>query len=66
MLSIGNLRIYGTIYKITNKINNKVYIGQTTSEFNKRYHYGGNTPIERVYNHYLYKETHKGAFNERL
>lgn len=28
---------YGVIYKITNKINNKVYIGQTTSDFNRRY-----------------------------
>lgn len=28
---------YGIIYKITNTINNKVYIGQTTNTFNKRY-----------------------------
>jgi group I intron endonuclease len=36
-LKIGNLQVYGIIYKITNKINNKVYIGQTTKSFNERY-----------------------------
>lgn len=29
--------IHGIIYKITNKINNKVYIGQTIRAFNERY-----------------------------
>ncbi|MDC4245524.1 GIY-YIG nuclease family protein [Clostridium perfringens] len=28
---------YGIIYKITNTINNKIYIGQTVNNFNKRY-----------------------------
>jgi len=28
---------YGVIYKITNKINGKVYIGQTTGSFDRRY-----------------------------
>ena len=32
-MKIGNLKIYGIIYKIQNKINNKVYIGQTISGF---------------------------------
>ena len=32
-----NNEIYGVIYKITNKINGKVYIGQTTSSFDLRY-----------------------------
>ena len=29
--------IYGIIYKITNKVNGKIYIGQTTSSFDNRY-----------------------------
>jgi group I intron endonuclease len=36
-LKIGNLEVYGVIYKITNKVNGKVYIGQTTIGFDKRY-----------------------------
>lgn len=32
--------IYGVIYKITNKINNKSYIGQTTKSFKERYNNG--------------------------
>lgn len=36
-MKIGNLEVYGVIYKITNKINNKVYIGQTVLGFKKRY-----------------------------
>ena len=33
-----NLKVYGVIYKITNKVNGKVYIGQTIQGFNRRYH----------------------------
>lgn len=40
------MKRYGIIYKITNKINNKVYIGQTIHSFDKRY-YGD-----------IYKNTH--------
>lgn len=38
-MKIGNLEVYGIIYKITNKINKKVYIGQTVElgGFDKRY-----------------------------
>ncbi len=39
-MKIGNIEVYGVIYKITNKVNGKVYIGQTTRGFKKRY--GGN------------------------
>lgn len=38
-MKIGNLEVYGIIYKITNIINGKVYIGQTIQEggFDARY-----------------------------
>lgn len=36
-MKIGNLEVYGIIYKITNLINDKIYIGQTTLTFKKRY-----------------------------
>lgn len=36
-MQIGNLDVYGVIYKIKNKINNKVYIGQTVQGFDRRY-----------------------------
>lgn len=36
-MKIGNLKFYGIIYKITNQINNKVYIGQTKNKFKRRY-----------------------------
>ena len=41
------------IYKITNTINGKVYIGQTTQTFNKRYR-GAGIGAERVKHHYEY------------
>ena len=46
--------IFGIIYKITNKVNGKIYIGQTTSKrgFEGRYPRKG-IGIERVYNYYL-------------
>jgi len=39
-MRIGNLEVYGIIYKITNKVNGKVYIGQTTQTggFRARYY----------------------------
>ena len=52
--------IYGIIYKIRNKINNKVYIGQTCQKggFNKRYPHKGKD-IERVYKLHLYNYNKK-------
>lgn len=49
-MKMGNLEVYGIIYKITNKINRKVYIGQTMKDngFNSRYNRKGEG-IERVY-----------------
>lgn len=38
-MKIGNTEVYGVIYKITNKVNGKVYIGQTTLGFDRRYGY---------------------------
>ena len=77
MTRVGNLEAYGVIYKITNKVNGKVYIGQTTRKdgFNGRYHCKGEG-IERVYgfiktrierndsscNYYLYNSIKKYGF----
>ena len=36
-MKIGNVKIYGVIYKITNTINGKCYIGQTIEGFDRRY-----------------------------
>lgn len=49
-IKIGNIITYGIIYKITNKINKKVYIGQTIKSkgFKGRYDFGGEG-IKRVY-----------------
>lgn len=40
---------YGIIYIIRNKINNKVYVGQTTKSFEERYNYG----LEKHHNAHL-------------
>ncbi|WP_252225084.1 NUMOD1 domain-containing DNA-binding protein [Clostridium sp. KO2] len=67
-MKIGNLEVYGVIYKITNKINNKVYIGQTTRDkgFNGRYCYKG-IGIERVYNYHKdCKDKENDSLNSHL
>ena len=66
-MKIGNLEVYGIIYKITNIVNGKVYIGQTTNErgFNGRYNSKG-VGIERVYNHYLGRKLKGWDFNDHL
>ena len=58
-MKIGYIECYGIIYKIVNKINNKVYIGQTIRGFNERYCYKGNNDIERVYRHHLSNKIYK-------
>lgn len=59
--------IYGIIYIIRNKINNKLYIGQTTEErgFYGRYNFSG-VGIERVYKYHLYNKKHNRKHNEHL
>ena len=62
------MKIYGIIYKIKNKINNKHYIGQTTKEkgFDGRYCFKGEG-IERVYNYHLNcKEKGYASLNSHL
>lgn len=43
-------KVYGVIYKITNTVNNKVYIGQTIQGFDKRYN---NDIFKNTHNKYL-------------
>jgi hypothetical protein len=52
-MKLGNLKVYGIIYKIRNKINNKVYIGQTINKngFDGRYTAKGKGSI-KLYNYY--------------
>ena len=61
---------YGIIYKITNKVNGKVYIGQTIRKdgFNGRYR-GRGEGIERVWNtykNYLNGDKTRRGFNPHL
>lgn len=67
MIKIGNLEVYGVIYKITNKVNGKVYIGQTTHKrgFNGRYSFRGKD-IERVYAFHLKCKEDNNSYNQHL
>ena len=62
---IGNIEVYGVIYRIKNKINNKAYIGQTINGFNTRY-IGKGKGIERVYNYHKGCIKYKGKCNYHL
>lgn len=68
---IGNLKVYGVIYKITNKKSKankgigRVYIGQSITGFNKRYNAKGKG-IERVYNFHKNKKDIGESYNRRL
>ena len=54
------INLKGVIYKITNLVNNKVYIGLTTRTFNERYN-GYGVGIERVFN-----STHNGHLRRAI
>lgn len=58
---------YGIVYKIRNKINDKVYIGLSAQErgFDDRYCAKGEG-IERVYNYYTYQEKNNQFVNVHL
>lgn len=63
-MKIGNLEVYGIIYKIENLINGKVYIGQTIQGFRRRYHAnGGYTDEERFYNQIMKTNSNSGSLN---
>ena len=59
--------IYGIIYMIRNRINNKLYIGQTTEEkgFCGRYHFSG-TGVERVYRYNINNKKYGVSYNKHL
>lgn len=56
---------YGVIYKITNDVTGKVYIGQTTQGFNNRYGMRGKG-AERVYNYHKALQRCGRPYNEHL
>lgn len=66
-MEIGDLEVFGIIYKIRNKINNKLYIGQTCQKrgFKDRYCAKG-TGIERVYNFCIRQKKYNEDYNVHL
>lgn len=64
---VNGREVYGIIYKITNNINGKVYIGQTSKKrgFLDRYPHKG-TGIERVYNFHKKNKDRGDGYNVYL
>ena len=62
-MKIGNIECYGVIYKITNLVNRKCYIGQSTRKFKERYNYNGLTLIERVFNYHKGRKENGYCYN---
>ena len=61
------MKKYGIIYLIRNKVNGKMYIGQTIEKkgFKGRYKQSGKG-IERVYNHHKYNKDNNRSCNKHL
>lgn len=57
--------VYGIIYLIRNEVNNKIYIGQTTRDFNKRYCAKGKN-MRRVYNYHNDNKNRGCYYNKHL
>lgn len=64
-MKVGSLEVHGVIYKITNEVNGKVYIGQTTRGFYKRYPSSGEDII-RVYKYHNSLKNKKLYYNKHL
>ena len=64
-ININGSEVYGIIYKITNKVNGKVYIGQTRQKngFKDRY---GNNGIKSVYNYHISRRNYGQCINDHL
>lgn len=64
---VDGVEVYGIIYKITNNVNGKVYIGQTTKKrgFLDRYPHKG-VGIERVYNYHKMNKNRNDGYNVYL
>ena len=67
MVEIDGKFVYGIIYKITNIVNNKSYIGITTNKrgFKGRYYHKGNG-IERVYKYHKIQKENGKYYNSHL
>lgn len=65
-MKIGNLEVYGVIYKVTNKINGKIYIGQTVNRIELRYSAKGDTVIEKIYNYHKNCKNRNSYYNIKL
>lgn len=63
---MNDLKVYGVIYKITNIKNNKVYIGQTTQSFDRRYSYSSNMDIEKIYKTHIGHKNCNSNYNIHL
>ena len=66
-MKIGNLEVYGVIYKVINNINGKIYIGQTSMEkgFNDRYQCKG-IGAERIYSRHKNLKENGFDYNPKL